>query len=121
MSVGSKPVNGTTCKRSKETVKNVRCGGIVTYTLTEHQFETMYRGRHGDLKLNIGIGCISFVLGLWIDYLLMSEKTAVYMGVFWSMNIVLSIIGVMAIVLHIKDRQKIDKLYSTLKNEANSI
>lgn len=115
-------VNGSTrSTQTKENVKNIRCGGLITYTLTEHQFEMMYEGRHGDMKLNIGLSCLSFIGGLWVEDILRTEKTETYVAVFWCLNVFASIIGLISIILHFRTRQQIDKLYSTLKKESANI
>lgn len=113
-------VNGSThSKQTRERVRNVRCGGIVTYTLTEHQFETMYNGRHGDIKLNIAIGCFSMLIGFWLDFLLEEEtKSDVYIAVFTCLNVVLLITTIVCAITHYKTHQNIDKFYSAMREEA---
>lgn len=81
----------------------------------------MYNGRHGDIKLNIGLSCISFLIGLWIEDLLITERTDAYVATFWCLNVILSVVGIICIAMHLRTRQKIDHLYSTLKEEAENV
>lgn len=120
MATDATHVNGTTySKQTRETVRNVRCGKLVNYTLTEHQFETMYNGRHGDIKLNIAIGCISALIGFWLDYFLIEDaKSDVYVAVFACLNVVLTTTAIICAVAHYKTRQDIDRLYTALRKEA---
>lgn len=119
MATDATHVNGTTySKQTRETVRNVRCGKLVNYTLTEHQFETMYNGRHGDIKLDIAIGCISALIGFWLDYLIEDAKSDVYIAVFICLNAVLLIVAVVCAIAHYKTRQDVDRLYSALRKEA---
>lgn len=119
MATDATHVNGTTySKQTRETVRNVRCGKLVNYTLTEHQFETMYDGRHGDVKLDIAIGCISALIGFWLDYLIEEAKSDVYIAVFICLNVVLLVVAAVCTVAHYKTRQDVDRLYSALRKEA---
>lgn len=119
MATDATHVNGTTYSRqTRETVRNVRYGGLINYTLTEHQFETMYDGRHGDIKLDIAIGCISALIGFWLDYLIEDTKSTVYVAVFICLNVVLAVTAVVCAVAHYKTRQDVDRLYSALRKEA---
>lgn len=120
MATDATHVNGSTHSRqTREKVRNVRCGGLITYTLTEHQFETMYDGRHGDIKSNIAIGCFSLLIGFWLDYLLdIESKSDVYIAVFICLNIGLLVTAVTCTVAHFKTRQNIDKFYSAMREEA---
>lgn len=120
MATDTTHVNGSThSKHTRERVRNVRCGSLVTYTLTEHQFETMYNGRHGDIKLNIAIGCFTTLIGFWLDYFLEKEsKSDVYVAVFICLNIGLIIITAVCTIAHFRTRQNIDKFYSAMREEA---
>lgn len=120
MATDANHVNGSThSKHTREIVRNVRCGSIITYTLTEHQFATMYEGRHGDIKLNIATGCLSMLTGFWLDFLIEDAKSDVYVAIFICLNIVLLFMAIGFFIAHYKTRQDIDRLYSALRDEAN--